>query len=215
MLNPSLALLISIVAILVLTRFKIPVALGVLAGCILLIVFVIKVSDIPSLLLRTITNEQTWQLLIVVPCTMAFGSLMEQKGLLTRLATVLEGIGSRLAIHILPAIIGLVPMPAGALVAATAIKGLGENLKLAPEKVAFINYWFRHIWEISIPVYPAVILVSTILAVPLSTVVETLFPMTILIAASGAVISYRMLRKAPREKRNPRGSWKNIIFSFY
>ena len=214
MLNSPLALLISIAVILILTRFKVPIALSVLAGCILLIIFVIRINDIPQLLLKTVTNEQTWQLLIVVPCTIAFGSLMEQKGLLTRLAATLEGVGPRLAIHVLPAVIGLVPMPAGALVAATAVKGLGDKLQLAPEKIAFINYWFRHIWEISIPVYPAVILVSTILAVPLSKVVEILFPMTVLIVVLGTVVSYRMLRKTPHEKRKIEDSVKNYIFGF-
>ena len=214
MLNSPLALLISIAVILILTRFKVPIALGVLVGCILLIIFVIRINDIPQLLLKTITNEQTWQLLVVVPCTIAFGSLMEQKGLLTRLAATLEGMGPRLAIHVLPAVIGLVPMPAGALVAATAVKGLGEKLQLAPEKIAFINYWFRHIWEISIPVYPSVILVSTILKIPLSTVVGILFPMTVLIVVFGTVISYHILRKTPHEKRKTEDTVLNYIFGF-
>lgn len=213
--NPSLALLISIVVILVLIRFKIPAGFGVLAGAVLLILFVIPFKNVPSLLLETIKDKQTWQLLIVVPCTLTFSSLMEQKGMLLRLASVLEGIGPRLAVFALPAVIGLVPMPAGALVAATAVKGLAERLDLAPERITFINYWFRHIWEYALPIYPGLIIAGTILGVPMSTMVKTLVPMSAVAILLGLIISYRWMPKTTNINKEPRGSVKNILFSFF
>jgi uncharacterized protein len=161
-----------------------------------------------------VSDKQTWQLLIIVPCTMALSSIMEQKGLLTRLAASLENIGPRLAIHLLPAIIGLVPMPAGALVAATAVKGLAEKLKLSPAQITFINYWFRHIWEFSMPIYPTIIVTSTVLGIPISTVVKTLLPMTGVAIILGAAVSYQIMRKTPHIVKETRDSTKNIIFSF-
>jgi uncharacterized protein len=213
MLISSLALPLSILLILILVRFKVPVGFGVLGGCLLLIAIVIPVNQTPSLILETVKDKQTWELFIVVPCTLAFASLMEQKGLLTNLANVLAGIGSRLAIHLLPVIIGLVPMPAGALVAATAEKKLAENLKIKSESIAFINYWFRHIWEFSMPFYPTIMVVSTISNIPLSTVVKTLFPVTILAVTLGAVVSYWILRKIPPAETIARDSLKNIFLS--
>jgi uncharacterized protein len=213
MLNSSLALLLSIAAILILIRIKVPVAFGVLAGCVLLILFVIPLKNVPSLLLTTIEDKQTWQLLIVVPCTMAFSSLMEQKGMLTRLSAALEGIGPRLAVHALPVVIGLVPMPAGALVAATAVKGLADRLKLTPEQITFINYWFRHIWEFSMPIYPAIIVASSVLGIPMSIMVKTLFPMTLLSIVLGVIVSYRMLRKTSTTSKEARDSTKNIVLA--
>lgn len=212
--NPSIALLISIAAILILARLKVPVGFSVLAGCAVLILFVIPIKSVASLLLQTLENKQTWQLLIVVPCTMAFGSLMEQKGMLTKLAATLEGIGPRLAVHLLPAVIGLVAMPAGALVAATAVKSLAERLRLTPARITFINYWFRHIWEFSLPLYPAIIVTSTILAIPISTVVKTLLPITALATFLGTIFSYQIIRKTPRLAREPRDKIKNIITAF-
>lgn len=207
------ALPLSIAFILILVRFKVPVAFGVLGGCIVLAALVIPVNQTPSLILETLKDKQTWELFIVVPCTLAFASVMEQKGLLTKLASVLEGMGARVAVHLLPAIIGLVPMPAGALVAATAEKKVAEKLKVKPENIAFINYWFRHIWEFSMPFYPTIMVVSTISAIPLSLVVKTLFPMTVLALISGAVTSYWILRKIPPVERSTRDSVKNIAFS--
>jgi integral membrane protein (TIGR00529 family) len=210
-LNPSLALLISIAAILVLIRLKAPIALGVLAGCVLLIAFVIPLEEVPNLLLKTIADKQTWQLLIIVPCTMAFSSLMEQKGLLNRLATTLEHIGPKLAIHALPVVIGLVPMPAGALVAATAVNKLSEKLKLTRERIAFTNYWFRHIWEYSLPFYPAIVVTSTVLGIPIATIVRTLFPMTFVAIALGVAANYRTMREIPPAEKTTREPVKNIL----
>ena len=62
------------------------------------------------------------------------------------------------------------------LVSATAMKGLAERLKLTPGQSTYINFWFRHIWELAVPVYPSVIAASVVLAVPLSTIVVTMLP---------------------------------------
>lgn len=99
--------------------------------------------------------------------------------------------------HVVPSVIGMVPMPGGALVSATAMKGLAERLKLTPAQSTYINFWFRHLWELAVPVYPSVIAASVVLAVPLSTVVVTMLPVIPLMAALGGIISMRILRHAP------------------
>ncbi len=57
----------------------------------------------------------------------------------------------------LPAIIGLIPMPAGALFSAPFVQQTGEKVDGSPEWKSAINYWFRHIWEYWWPLYPGVI----------------------------------------------------------
>jgi integral membrane protein (TIGR00529 family) len=135
---------------------------------------------------------------------------MEVKGLLTNLTATLERLGPRLAMHFVPAMIGLVPMPAGALVSATALRDLSNRMGLAPERVTFINYWFRHIWETSLPVYPAIIATSIILSVQLSSVTLTLLPMTALVIALGTVSSYRMLKRSKRYQAEGITSKRNM-----
>jgi len=112
--------------------------------------------------------------------------------------------------HLIPAVIGLVPMPAGALVSATASQGLVKRLGLTPEQGTFINYWFRHIWEFSMPIYPAIITTSAILSIPLFSVVKTLSPMTALTIVLGTVLSYGILKKTPQIKGKPA---KNIAYN--
>jgi integral membrane protein (TIGR00529 family) len=138
---------------------------------------------------------------------------MEVKGLLTSLAITMERLGPKLAMHFVPAMIGLVPMPAGALVSATALRDLADRMGLAPERVTFINYWFRHIWESSLPVYPAIIATSVILSVQLSSVTLTLLPMTALVIALGAISSYRILKPSKAYETKERTSKKSIVYN--
>ena len=213
MLNPSLALLASIAGILILIRLKLNPCLAILAGSLILSLLVLPLHSIPDLMLQTLLTHQTLRLLAVVACALTLACLMELNGLLAKLAAMMERIGPRLAMCLTPAVIGLVPMPAGALVSATTLRNLVKRLGLTPEQATFINYWFRHIWEYSLPVYPAVITASVLLSAPLSSVVTTLLPMTVLATAFGAISSYRILKlKKPPEIKEKAS--KNTVRDF-
>ena len=208
MLNPSLALLASIAGILILLRLKVHVGLAIFAGSLIVALLVLPLKSVPGLMLQTLLDHQTLKLLAIIASALTLSRLMEVKGLLTKLATTMERIGPKLAMHLTPAAIGLVPMPAGALVSAAALRDLVGRMGLTPEQATFINYWFRHIWEYFLPVYPAVITASILLSVPLSSVMITLAPMTALSIAFGAVSSYRILKlkQAPETREEGSGS---------
>jgi uncharacterized protein len=194
MLSPSLALLASIGGILILLRLKLHPGLAIFVGSLVLSLLLLPVQTLPQHLLQTLLDRETLKLLAIVASALTLSHLMEVKGLLTSLAATMEKLGPKLAMHLVPAMIGLVPMPAGAVVSATALRDLAGRMGLTPERVTFVNYWFRHIWETSLPVYPAVIATSVILSLQLSSVTVTLLPMTALIIALGLVSSNRMLR---------------------
>ena len=206
MLSPSAALLISIVGILILLRLRVHPGFAIFAGSIIVSLLALPLRSVPSLLIQSLFSYQTVRLLVIIASALTLSRLMEEKGLLARLATTMESISPRIALHLIPAVIGLVPMPAGALVSATASRGLVERMDLTPEQSTFINYWFRHIWEFFLPVYPAIIITSVILSVPLSLVVITLSPMYALAIVSGAVISYGVLKSIPKVEREPAGN---------
>jgi len=199
-LSPSLALLISIAGILILLRMKVHVCFAVFAGGLILALLVLAWSTVPSLMWKSLIDYQTIRLLVIIGSALTLSRLMEEKGMLSGLAVTMESINPKLALHFIPAIIGLVPMPGGALVSATAARDLARRMGLSSERSTFINYWFRHIWEFSLPVYPAIIVTSVLLSVPISFLVIRLLPMTLLTILSGAVLSYAMLknvRKVP------------------
>jgi integral membrane protein (TIGR00529 family) len=212
MISPSVALLASIAGILILIRLKVRPSLAVFAGSLALALLLLPARSLPEHMFDTLVDRQTLTLLVVVASALALSRLMEVKGLLTNLTATLERLGPRLAMHFVPATIGLVPMPAGALVSATALRDLSNRMGLAPERVTFINYWFRHVWESSLPVYPAIIATSIILSVQLSSVTLTLLPMTAFVIALGTFSSYRMLRHSnKRYQTEERLSKRSIV----
>ena len=209
-LSPSLALLASIIGILILLRLRVHPGLAIFVGSLLISLLVLPLPSIPSLMLESLFNYQTLSLLVIIASALSLSYLMEERGLLAKLATTMESISPKLALHFIPAVIGLVPMPGGALVSATAARDLVKRMGLTPEQSTFINYWFRHVWEFSLPVYPSIIITSVIFSVPLSLVVATLSPMTALTIVSGAVLSYGILKKTPKVKGRPT---KNIAYN--
>ncbi len=211
MLSPSLALLASIAGILILIRLKVHPSLAIFAGSLTISLLLLPPRSLPEHMFHTLVDRQTLTLLVVVASALALSRLMEVKGLLTSLAATMERLGPRLAMHLVPATIGLVPMPAGALVSATALRDLAHRMGLTPERVTFINYWFRHIWETSLPVYPAIITTSVILSAQLSSVALTLLPMTALVIALGTVSSYRTLKPNKRYETGETTSKKSIV----
>jgi len=203
--NPSLALLITIAVVLLLLRLKLHPGGAVFCGSLLLSLLSLPLAETPGLMLRAATDMQTLRLLAIVICALMMSHLMEKRGMLTRLANALEGIGPKLAIHVAPVAIGLMPLPGGAVVSAAAVKDLVRRLHLSPVQATFINFWFRHLCEFGTPIYPGVIMAGVILSVPLSFMLLHLAPMWMLMLVFGAMVSWRILRRVPAPDGNGRG----------
>lgn len=197
MLSPAIALLISIALIILLVRVHTHPGLAVFLGAMALALMVVDLRSIPLLIWSSLWSLKTLKVMIIVASALTLSSVMQQEGLLAELAKELENVGPKAALHIIPAAIGLVPMPAGALVSATCCHGLVERMGLTPEQGTFINYWFRHIWEFSIPIYPTVVVTGAVLSISLSSLLKTLFPATILVAVAGFGASFWILKKIP------------------
>jgi integral membrane protein (TIGR00529 family) len=101
----------------------------------------------------------------------------------------------RLILAFMPALLGLIPMPAGAMFSAPMVKEIGDRRELTPEENTFVNYWFRHIWEFIWPLTPGIILFSGLLKVEIQEVILVQFPLTITAVAVGFIWEYKNLRK--------------------
>ncbi len=214
--NPSVSLVLSLALVLILLRLKIGPGPAVFCGSLLLSLLVLPVDETPHLLLRALTDAQTLRLLAIIICALTMSRMMELRGLLTRLANALEGIGPKLAIHVAPAAIGLMPLPGGAVVSAAAVKDLVGHLRLGPVQATFMNFWFRHLCEFATPVYPGIIMAGVFLSVPLSYVLLHLVPMWVLMLVFGLIVSRRILRSSPangQHRQSPRDITREIFRS--
>ena len=82
-------------------------------------------------------------------------------GGITRLITSLERLfrDPRWVLAAVPAFIGLLPMPGGAMLSAPMVGEMGDRHQLTPAQKTLANYWFRHIWEWWWPLFPAILIV--------------------------------------------------------
>ncbi|HHH85017.1 MAG TPA: DUF401 family protein, partial [Firmicutes bacterium] len=105
---------------------------------------------------NTVTDKSNIQLLFTIYLIYLLLNLMGKKG---RIDSLAGHMGISKSALVFPAmLIGLIPMPGGAMVSAPFVGQIGQNLHMMGEEKAFVNYWFRHVWEFGWPLYPAVIL---------------------------------------------------------
>jgi integral membrane protein (TIGR00529 family) len=138
------------------------------------------------------------------------GQLQEAGALadLTRAASVrLNSARARAAV--LPAIIGLLPMPGGAVVSAPMVEECGSGTR---EEQHFTNYWFRHIWEIWWPLYPPVLLAAELAHIPLLPFCLLLAPLMAFMVVIGVVWILRPL-PALESQRREHGSMSSVALA--
>jgi hypothetical protein len=141
----------------------------------------------------------TLKLVGIIILVIFLGNLLKERGHLGKLMRSLEILIRlpRVSIIIPSAFIGLLPMPAGALLSAPMVDEPGDRMGLSPESKTFLNYWFRHVWEYSWPLYPGVIIASGVLDVSIREIIIHLFPLTLAAIASGAIFGLIKLPSNP------------------
>ena len=101
----------------------------------------------------------------------------------------------RLILAFIPALLGLIPMPAGAMFSAPMVKEIGDREGLTAEENTFVNYWFRHIWEFVWPLFSGMILFGGLLRVEIREVILVQIPLTITAVIVGFIWEYKNLKK--------------------
>jgi len=107
---------------------------------------------------------------------------------------------------LMPAVIGLMPMPAGAMFTAPIVDQIGVGMSNL-QKTA-VNYWFRHCLEFFWPVYPAMYLLSSLTNTPLGTISLRLLPLFLVSFLTGWI--YLNGFTLPRINRMSMQDWKKM-----
>jgi len=159
------------------------------------LVFALPPGAIAVAALRALADLKTLSLTVVVSLILVLSQSLEASGQMARLLDRFKGLiaRQRLNIVLFPALIGLLPMPGGAIFSAPMVRNIGAEARLGGAQMSFINYWFRHLWEYWWPLYPGVLLTTNLAAIDLWTFVGALFPMTLVAAAAGYLPLRRMM----------------------
>lgn len=132
--------------------------------------------------LKAIKNSQNLLLSCIILSILIFAHSLSKTGQLERVIKAYQGVfpWPRFNLTMLPALIGLLPMPGGAVFSAPFVEGLGKEYDISHARAAIINYWFRHVWEYTWPLYPGLILASHLGEVEIYRLIYIQLPLTII-----------------------------------
>ena len=123
-------------------------------------------------------SQQAVLLAVMITVILAFSSVYAASGQSARFLAAVRGriASPELLVTFFPALIGLLPMPGGAIFSAPMVAQAAADLDLSPEDQSLINYWFRHVWELAWPLYPGIILAASLAHVPVTEVMAFMWP---------------------------------------
>ena len=165
-------------------------ALGMAIAAAVLAAFTLTPAAFGEALWRTISDPSVLLLALIVGIIPLIGGAMEASGEMERLVSNLR-IGVRPFLAFAPALLGMLPMPGGALLSAPLIeRGAGHT---APDVKAAANVWFRHALLLVYPLGPALIASAKIANLDVYAVIPYLIPAFLLTLITGYLF---LLRRA-------------------
>jgi len=144
-------------------------------------------------MVRSTIDPITVNLVTGLVLIMVLENIIRKKGLLTRMREAVVNVvrDRRIAMAVLAGVIGLLPSAGGAAFSAPMVQGAAAEVAMEPENKAFINYWFRHIWECVSPLYPGVVLAAAVTKVPINTFLISQLPIPLAVIGAGALCGFR------------------------
>lgn len=176
---PLIKVLSSFACMLAAIRLRLGTGPAILLGSVILaLLFGMSPLHFAATAGKAVIMEKALFLCLILGLIMAMSKIMETTGQTERLLSVLSRRlrSRRLKIVFFPALIGLLPMPGGAVFSAPLAQSAAKGLNLDPMALARLNYWFRHVWEMSWPLYPGIILAASLSGIPIGRLVLVLLP---------------------------------------
>ena len=198
---------------LILLQMKWKLWQAIMTGCLMvgLMAFMggIPLKDILLVPLSPLQDEGFLLMQLMIFGIMLLSALQGVTGQSQRLVDALDRYirWPRLRLVIFPALVGFLPMPGGALFSCPMLDAAAHGLEISPKRKTLINYWFRHIWETTWPLYPGFILVCSMVGIPLQALMVRTFPLVFLSIVIGWLFFIRDIKipgnKISEEQRPP------------
>jgi uncharacterized protein len=147
--------------------------------------------QIAAIFSRGLLDPSTLQLLGVITLIEMLTLFLEFTGSLQRILVALRRVfaDSRVLIALVPSLLGLFPVPGGAMLSAPMVGVYGDEIGFKGNRKSAVNLFFRHIWDQVFPFKPHLILAATVVHIPIFTLIGWHLPITLL----SAFIGYRYL----------------------
>ncbi len=209
-----LVILTSIALIIILPRFKVNIAIAIMAGAAFLL---LVLGANWGAVLSDLLSWSFWRVMLIVFLSLLIVALMEKIGYLSMMVKAVKSLAPSLGSSMvsISAFIGLLPMPGGAYVSARLVDPLAREMNLDPLESTSLNYWFRHLWEYAWPLYTGVIVASEIFNVSIADFVIHMSFLPLLAITGGFLFIYLpiMRKKNKRAKGGEKGALSTLLHS--
>jgi integral membrane protein (TIGR00529 family) len=201
----KLALIITVIIVMI--RLKVPLSITLTVSALILgILFRLPLTKLGFGVVDTFLNLENLKLVLALQLVLLFSAVLKENGAMQRAISALSGVvrDARFCVAVIPAIVGLLPVVGGAMLSAPLVDEASDELRLTAERRTFLNFWFRHVWEYTLPTFPAVFLTASIAGVPVAELAAAGIPLTLMAIAAGAVFGFKGVAGTP--SRRPVGS---------
>lgn len=175
-----LGFLLAVVVVIVGARYQLTLAL--LAGTLVLAVFTLSFSDFINSVINTATSANTIILIIALGLIPIIGGILQVSGKLEDIINNLR-VGRRPFLATSPALLGLLPIPGGALFSAPLIDKTAKELD--GHVRTGINVWYRHVLYFIYPISYALIIPADLANLSIYRIIVFQFPLFILTVVLG------------------------------
>jgi integral membrane protein (TIGR00529 family) len=207
-----LKIVLIMAGIVVLIRLKVALSITLIASALVLgALFRLPAGEILDGVLRAFLSLENLKLVLALELVLLFSAVLKESGAMNRAISALSGVmrDARFPVAIIPAVIGLLPVVGGAMLSAPLVAEASDELRLSPERRTFLNFWFRHVWEYTLPTFPAIFLTAGITGVPIPELVAAGTPLTLAAIAAGVVFGFKGVR--PQGNRGAPGSLRGVV----
>lgn len=183
-----------LVVIIWLLRRKVSMTAVMPIGAVLLaLLYLLPLPDLARAAWQGAASPKSLEMTATLALTMVMENLLRTTGMLKRMVTSLSAAlpDRRMVMASLPAMIGMLPSPGGAVFSAPMVAEASQGIAASPEQKALINYWYRHIWEYVSPLYPGIILAAGLTGFSTQQLFLAHLPFALTVILAGAWYCFR------------------------
>ena len=184
-------ILITLAVIVILLNRKVKMGYAMLAGAAIL--FVSANPDLQKLstaVVNTATGYSTWEIIIALFFVMCLEYQLRTSGIIEGFMTSARSVlkSDRVLLFVMPSFLGFLPSLGGAIFSAPLVESASKSYRLTAEEKTTINYWFRHVWEYTNPIFSGMLLASQLSGIALGALIANMAWLTALSIVMGWVV---------------------------
>ncbi len=176
----------------------------VITGLLMSLFARIELPDVWDSFQKVFTTTSVQSTMLAVIMIGMLGTILNQFGILQKIVTSLEVLihNPKIIMMLLPAILGMLPVPGGAILSAPFVNNIGEKLNIPPNRRSVINLTFRHVAMYVVPFGSAMLLIDSIMPdIGIYRLIALNIPLVILYVGSAYFFHLRNVTYEPVENK--------------